>query len=92
MIDEYIATGRITLWQIPNFLERNAFVRQYLNLDAEYRNLSQQLTKMSQLRVAFDSLMNARFATKLDIYTLYHLQYCYVWNAAKFEDWKSTFK
>lgn len=92
MIDEYIATGRITLWQIPNFLERNAFVRQYLNLDVEYRNLSQQLTKMSQLRVAFDSLMNARFATKLDIYTLYHLQYCYVWNAAKFEDWKSTFK
>ena len=91
MIDEYIATGRITLWQIPNFLEWNSFVKQYLNLDVEFRSLSQQLTKMSQLRVVLDSLMNARFATKLDIYTLYYLQYCYMWNAAKYGDWKSTF-
>lgn len=92
MLLEYKNTGSLSIWQDYEIAELSKFIKSYLNLDAEYRNMTEQHSNMHQVRVLLDKLLRDRIDDDLSVKFLYYTELCFVRNNAMFEQWRETFK
>ena len=92
LVQEYRRTNGLKLWQDHNIAELALVVKQYLNLDSEYQDMTSQYTNMRQVRRKFDVVLSERFNQKLNRAFLYYVEMCYVRNNALYEEWRETFK
>lgn len=90
-VEEYKSHKELNIWKDYNFAELAKVIRQYLNLDGEYNNVTSQYTNMKQVRTKLDVILKERF--KQDLYRafLYYVEMCYVRNNALYEEWRKTF-
>lgn len=90
-VEEYKNHKELNIWKDYNFAELAMVIRQYLNLDGEYNNITSQYTNMKQVRTKLDVILKERF--KQDLYRafLYYVEMCYVRNNALYEEWRKTF-
>lgn len=90
-VDELKNSKTLKLWSEYNFIELAMVIKQYLNLDCEYYNITSQCTNMMQVRIKLDAILKERFKKDLDIAFLYYVEMCYVRNNARYEEWRETF-
>lgn len=91
LIEEYRNNNKLRLWKEYNFAELAIVLKQYLNLDNEYNNITSQYTNMKQVRTKLDVVLKERFNQDLSRAFLYYVEMCYVRNNALYEDWRKTF-
>jgi hypothetical protein len=91
LIEEYKSTNELKIWKDYNFAELAFILKQYLNLDSEYNNITSQYTNMKQVRIKLDVILRERFKDDLYRAFLYYVEMCYVRNNALYEDWRKTF-
>ena len=92
LAQEYKVTNDLKLWRDYNFAELAFVVRQYINLDSEYKNITSLYTNMRQVRRKLDVVLSERFNQKLSRAFLYYVEMCYVRNNALYTEWRETFK
>ena len=91
LVEEYRNTNKLNIWKDYNFVELSVILRQYLNLDSEYNNITSQYANMKQVRTKLDVVLKERLDQDLNIAFLYYVEMCYVRNNALYEDWRKTF-
>lgn len=91
LVEEYRNRNVLNIWKDYNFAELAIIVRQYLNLDSEYNNITVQYTNMKQVRIKMDVVLKERFNQDLSRAFLYYVEMCYVRNNALYEEWRKTF-
>lgn len=91
LVEEYKNCHSLKIWNDYNFAELAIILRQYLNLDNEYNNITVQYTNMKQVRTKMDVILKERFNQDLNRAFLYYVEMCYVRNNALYEEWRRTF-
>ncbi len=91
LVKEYRDNKELNIWKDYNFAELSTVLKQYLNLDSEYINITSQCTNMKQVRIKFDVIIKEMFNQELYTAFLYYVEMCYVRNNALYEDWRKTF-
>lgn len=91
LVEEYRNSNELSIWKDYNFAELAIVLRQYLNLDTVYNNITSQYTNMKQVRTKLDVVLKERFNQDLSRAFLYYVEMCYVRNNALYEDWRKTF-
>ncbi|MST85237.1 ATP-binding protein [Hallella mizrahii] len=91
LYNQYKEEGNLEIWKDYNFTERASVVRQYLNLDSVYSNITHDCTTMAQARVRMDVALSKRLGSNLDIKTIYSIEQCYVRMNARYNEWRATF-
>jgi hypothetical protein len=91
LVEEYRNSNELSIWKDYNFVELSIVLKQYLNLDSEYANITLQCTNMKQVRTKLDVILKERFNQDLYGAFLYYVEMCYVRNNALYEDWRKTF-
>ena len=91
LVEEYQRIGELSIWKDYNFAELAILLKQYLNLDVEYNNITSQYTNMKQVRTKLDVVLKERFNQNLYRAFFYYVEMCYVRNNALYEDWRKTF-
>ena len=91
MVNEYEANGNVDLWEDYNIDKLSSILRQYINIETEYNNITQQCTDMKQLRLKLDMLLKGRISDALDERILYFIEFCYVRTNAQYKEWRNTF-
>ena len=91
LVGEYRTSNKLSLWEKYNFVELAYVVKQYLNIDAEYTNMTSQYTTMKQVRLKFDIVLKEMFNQELSRTFYYYVEMCYVRNNASYKEWRQTF-
>lgn len=91
LVEEYKNNSELIIWKDYNFVELSIILRQYLNLDSDYNNITSQYTNMKQVRTKLDVVLKEKFDQDLNRAFLYYVEMCYVRNNALYEDWRKTF-
>ena len=91
LVEEYRNNNNLKVWRDYNFAELAFVLKQYLNLDNVYNQITSQHTNMKQVRIKFDVVLKERFEQDLYRSFLYYVEMCYVRNNAHYEEWRETF-
>lgn len=92
MLKEYEDHGALRLWEKYNLAKLSRVVRSYMDMDSDYRFMTDQHNNMRQVRVLLDELLKEKLAGDLSINLLYYTELCYVRNSAYYEQWRNTFR